>query len=253
MADENAQAAEGGDQQPSIDFNDPAIQKYVKTQVEKEVGGLKKKNDELLGKIRDFKDERLDGIDPGKLKAMLAQFDDEAERKALQEGRIDDVVKGRVEAIQKQLAAKDSAMNELQKAREAAEQEAQTLRDRYQSSVINNQIASSVGDLQKGALKLVAQMTQGWFSLDENENPQPTDRAPLNNKGEPLAFNELRDYLLREHEYLFVPSRGAGLTPGKAGPNGARVVTRDQFRQFGPTEKRKFLDLQKEGKAELTD
>ena len=116
MTDENTESAEGGNEKTAIDFNDPLIQKHIKKQIDDAVGGLKSKNEQLLKKLHDYKDDRFDGIDPGKLKAMLDKFEDEAERAALKEGRIDDVVKGRVENINRQLAAKDTALTELQKA-----------------------------------------------------------------------------------------------------------------------------------------
>lgn len=257
MADDNVSGTEP--EETGVDLNAPEIQSYVKKQLDTAVSGLKSKNSELLGKMKAL-EQRLtgyDGIDPDQIRVMMKRFSDDEEARLLKEGKLDDVVQRRASAeterYAKQIEAKDRALQEAQAAREEIERQAHDFQDRYKRSVINNRVAAEVSGLRSKALPLVHQMISGWFELDDNEQPQPTDRAPLTSKGEALKFSELRDYLLNENEFLFEQSQGGKLPPGKAGANGKRVITRAQFDTLGPTEKQNVLRSVREAKADLID
>ena len=260
MAEPGSGEGEGeGGKGPAIDFNSAEIQDYVKKRVDSEVAGLKGKNDELLGKLKDVQGQlkQFDGIDPTSLQSMIRKFSDAEDADLLKQGRIDDVIQRRtaltVDRYNKQLEAKDAALAEAQKQHEEIERQAQEYAARYQRSIINNRIAAGIEGLRQKALPIVAKITDGWYQVDDQGQIKPTDHAPLNAKGEPLPFDQLRNHLIEEQEFLFEQSRGGNLPTGKANGSGTRTYTRAQFDDLGQAQKRAVLDAVRKGEAQLQD
>lgn len=242
----------------AIDFNAPEVQDYLRKSVEKEVSGLKSKVNELLGKLKQ-KDEKLHSFgdyEPEQVHEVMKRFSDEEDAKLLKAGEVDAVFNRRVEKtidrFSKQIEAKDAALKEAQQEREEIDRKAAEFQSKYHQSVINNAIAMNMSsELEDGALPHIQRMVEGWYEPDEKNNPVPTDRTPLNAKGHALPFSELKAYLIDTSPFYFRASRGGNLQSGKAGSNGKRTLTRQQFRDLPPAQQHEFSKSVLAGKSEL--
>ena len=85
----------------------PEIQKLIDERVTSEVTGLKSKNSELLGTIKQQKENlsRFDGIDPDAVRGILQRFSDDEEAKLIAAGKIDEVLDKRTERMREKEAA----------------------------------------------------------------------------------------------------------------------------------------------------
>ena len=94
MAEENA-----------IDLENPAIKDAIATAVEASVSGLKTKNSELLGKLKDTTtkltqfETQFEGIDIDAVKGLLSRAGQDEETKLLTEGKVDEVFNRRTERL----------------------------------------------------------------------------------------------------------------------------------------------------------
>ena len=83
-----------------IDLENPAIKAAIATAVEASVTGLKTKNTELLGKLKDTStkltqfETQFEGIDIDAVKGLLSRAGQDEETKLLTEGKVDEVFKG---------------------------------------------------------------------------------------------------------------------------------------------------------------
>lgn len=192
------------------------IQQLIRSAVEQEVGGLKNKNAELLNELKTER-ERLrawDGLNPDEVRTLLKQFEQDEDAKAIKDGRINEVIERRTRAaIEKALTDKQSA----EQARLKAEEEAKAYRQRYQTSVVANEVASKVAGLAPGALQHVQRTVLDWFTVDDTGVIIPTDKAPIWPKADALRLEGLRDYLLETAPFYFVQAAGGGATKGTGG------------------------------------
>jgi hypothetical protein len=205
--------------EPTVD-----VQQLIRAAVEQQVSGLKSKNSELLTELKTER-ERLrawEGLDAGEVRKLLQQFEQDEDAKAIRDGRINEVIERRTRtAIEKALNDKQSA----EAARQKAEEEAKTYRNRYQTSVVANEVAGKVSGLAPGALQHVQRAVMDWFTVDDNGAIVATEKAPLWPKAEPLRLDELRDYLLESTPFYFVPAAGGGATKGTIGGAGKKRST----------------------------
>ncbi len=79
----------------------PEIQALIDARVNESVTGLKTKNSELLGKLKEQGEnlKRYDGIDPDAVKTILQRFSDDEEAKLIAAGKIDEVLDKRTERL----------------------------------------------------------------------------------------------------------------------------------------------------------
>ena len=83
-----------------IDLENPAIKAAIATAVEASVTGLKTKNTELLGKLKDAStkltqfETQFEGIDIDAVKGLLSRAGQDEETKLLTEGKVDEVFRG---------------------------------------------------------------------------------------------------------------------------------------------------------------
>ena len=92
----------------------PEIQKLIDERVTSEVTGLKTKNSELLGTIKQQKENlsRFEGIDPDAVRGILQRFSDDEEAKLIAAGKIDEVLDKRTERLRADVDKKIKAAND---------------------------------------------------------------------------------------------------------------------------------------------
>lgn len=100
--------------------NDPVVQKMIQEALDREVAGLKKKNSELIGAEKKYKEQmaQFEGLDVEHLKNLQKQMQENEEMRLLAEGKTEEVVARRVELLKKdyeaQLAARDGKLQEYE-------------------------------------------------------------------------------------------------------------------------------------------
>ncbi len=161
-ADDGTGGAAGGDDAAA------AIQKAV----DAAVTGLKAKNSELLGKLKeqDAKLKEFDGIDPVAVTAMIKRFADDEEAGLLKAGKFDDVVNKRTQRMQDEHA---KTLKAEQDARTRAEGKASKLAARTLAGAIRD-AAVKAGALPEAMEDIVLRAGPTWR---------------LNDDGDPVAMN----------------------------------------------------------------
>lgn len=127
----------------------PEIQKLIDDQVAAQVSGLKTKNSELLGTIKQQKDNlsRFDGIDPDAVRGILQRFSDDEEAKLIAAGKIDEVLDKRTERLRADVDKQIKAANERA---DKAEAFSGKFRDRVLGDAIRS-AASKAGALAEAS------------------------------------------------------------------------------------------------------
>lgn len=203
--DDNTQQPESAD-----------IQKAIQAEVEKAVGGLKAKNAELLGEVKTAKEslKQWEGFDPEAVRKIVAQFENDDEAKLIAAGKFQEVIDKRT----RETVTRSQVQVEREtKLREEATQRADDLQAKYHAAVIDNTVAQLVTGLADGALAPVQLFARQWFSIDEDGQVKPTQKAPLWPAAEPLSIDKLKDYLQATSGFYFKQPAGGGTVAGKVG------------------------------------
>lgn len=145
--------------------DDAAVQARIQQEVEKAVSGLKSKNSELLGKLkeRDEQIKKFDGIDPDAVRNILKRFADDEEAKLIADGKIDEVLNKRTERMRGDFEKK---LTDAQKQAQEAVERAKS----YEGKVLENSLmaaAAKVG-VHQHAIEDVLFRGRAMFALDSN-------------------------------------------------------------------------------------
>ena len=212
---EAGDGSEGGSGGGTIDFNSPEIQKFVQDKLDTEVAGLKSKNKEVLDKLAKASEfsKQFEGVDLEKIKSLQKQLETNEEMRLLAEGKTEEVVARRVEAMKRDfdanLAARDSKLSEYEQALKAKE-------DRLATLLIDGTIREQyVGlDFEPTAMDDVLRHARQVFVMDENGNPVPRNEQGSLIFGKdgktPITAHEWLEGLADKKPYLRRPSKGAG-------------------------------------------
>lgn len=136
QADDGSQGGGGGT---------PEITPEIQAIIDQQVSGLKAKNSELLGKLKEQGDnlKRFEGIDPDTVKGMLKRFENDEEAKLIADGKIDEVLNKRTERLRGDFDKK------LKEASSKAEK-AEAFANKFRARVLGDEIRSAAG--KAGAL-----------------------------------------------------------------------------------------------------
>lgn len=211
----------GGGQGPEIT---PEVQKLIDDAVGAAVGGLKSKNAELLGKLKDTGDKlkTFDGIDPDAVRGILAKFANDEEAQLVAKGDIESVLAKRAERM------KSGFEKELQASRES-EQRANSRSDKFSALVLDAAVmkAASEAGVHKYAMEDVMLAALKDFDLDDDGNPVAKE-GRFGKDGKPLALKEWVAEKKDTRPHWF-PATGNGGGAGHGGANGAKTMTQAAF------------------------
>ncbi len=190
-------------------------------------------------------EQRYEGIDPDKVKTMLAKFDNDDEAKLIAAGKIDEVVTKRTEKLRV----------ELQKQVDAAKGETKAATDRagkFSQRVLDNHIraaATKVG-LHAHAVEDALFRARNMFSLDD-----AGEAVQLDNEGKPVLGKDGKtpftpvEWLESMKEiaphWFPVSGSGGGAGGGTKDAGGVKTINREKFNQLNPVEKAKILKTHK--------
>lgn len=208
-----------------IDLNSPeikaAIEAAAAAKTEQEVAGLKAKNAELIGKLKAT--PKLDQAELDKLMEMKKNIEANEEMKLLAEGKLEEVLKKRTEARDRdfaaQLAARDSKLNEYESIVKAKD-------ERLKALAIDGSIRAAYAELdfEPAAMDDILLQARTMFHMDEDGNVAPRDADGVLRMGKdgrtPLSAKEWLEGLAEKKPYLRRASKGSGAAPAKGGTRG---------------------------------
>lgn len=214
--------------QPEVDLSNPAIQALLQAERDrhsKEVLGLKNKNDELLGEIKN---------DKAKRKAFEAQIQDQEDLEAYKAGKLDITafsdkrVNAAVESYKGILSEKDTSIQELEKKL----QESDLRIKRMHVSQTINQLVLANEFVHKEASEDIAEFALREGEVDAQGNLVFRDEygnVRLGRDGKPLQGKEWLDGLIGRKKYLAKDLPGSG---GKQGTGGAgRTMSKAEWQK----------------------
>lgn len=208
-----------------IDLEDPAVKEAIAAAVEAATTGLKNKNSELLGSLKNTKTElegfktQFEGLDIEAVKGLLTKVGQDEETKLIAEGKLDEVITRRTERLRgdydKQLA--------VEKARA---DKAEAFAAKYSDKVLADSIRAAA--IRAGALPEAAEdiilRARGTFKLSEEGEAIATDRDGEVIYGKdgktPLSPLEWAESLRETATHLWPRAQGAGPT----GDNGGKAT-----------------------------
>jgi hypothetical protein len=200
-----------GGQAPQI----PAeLQSVVQSMIDNAVQGLKNKNGELHGKLKDATTalQQFDGIDPEAVKTILKRFGDDEEASLIKAGKIDEVLNRRTERLAADWQKKVDA--EKQRAQKL-EAKANKLAARATSEAIIK-AATKAGALPEAAEDIVLRAQGAGFTInDEGDVVAMRDGEIVFSKDgkTPLSPVEWAEGLREAAPHLWPRAQGSG-APG---------------------------------------
>jgi len=228
---EGQEGAQGGTG-PSVDelMATPEMQAAIQAKLDAEVAGLKAKNTELIDKQKSLKEaaSQYEGIDIEKIKTLQKQIEDNEEMKLLSEGKTEEVVERRVEAMRKDFSAnidsRDTKISELESKLHAKQEEVTSL-------VVDGNIrqAYTALDFEPTAMDDVITLGRTTFVMDESGKATPRDESGniiFSKDGKtPIAATEWLEQLAEKKKYLRRNSSGAGASGSGRSGSGASIDT----------------------------
>lgn len=202
----------------------PEIQKLIDERVTSEVTGLKTKNSELLGTIKQQKENlsRFDGIDPDAVRGILQRFSDDEEAKLIAAGKIDEVLDKRTERMRADVDKQIKAANERA---DKAEAFSNKFRDRVLGDAIRA-AAAKTGALPEASDDLILR-AKGTFQLNDEGEAVAVDAngdVLFGKDGKtPLSPLEWAESLKETAPHLFPRAEGTGAGGHKPGGGGGSL------------------------------
>lgn len=183
--------------------------------------------------------EKLKDIDPEKYQRALKALDEmdkTEEGKLIKEGKIDEVIKRRLETvkveIEAQVKAKDKAIEKLTQERDSYRNELAGLRI---EQITSGSIAK-VGRVRQGALEDVMFRARAVWSLDENGKlvaKKPDGSLIYGPSADPLTPDEWAQGLVKSAPHLFEPAGGGGAGGGAKPAGDTKVLNQPSAADFG--------------------
>lgn len=224
----------GGGQGPEIT---PEVQALIDAQVSAAVSGLKAKNTELLGKVRESSEtlKRYEGIDPDAVKTILQRFSDDEEAKLIASGKIDEVLNKRTERMK---AGFEQETARERQAREAAEQRA----EKFTRRVLENSIRAeaSAAGIHQHAVEDALFRAQSLFRLDEDGNPVASEGL-FGKDGKPLTLKEWMAEMKDKAPHWWPATANGGGSQPNGGAKGKKTIDRAAFDQLDPLGKAEYI------------
>ncbi|MGE4486361.1 MAG: hypothetical protein AB7C95_00875 [Synergistaceae bacterium] len=170
------------------------VDKLVSAAIEKEVGGLKGKNNELLEKLTKQGEtlKQFEGIDPVKTRELLEKMDKDADLQMLKDGKLDELVSKKADGIK---AKYEDQLKGVNSTLEQVSSERDLFKSKYESHVVSDVV---------GKLALESKVVP--TALDDI-NRRAREVFVVNEKGELEARDKDGNLLKNEEGDLVTPQR----------------------------------------------
>jgi hypothetical protein len=214
------------------------VEQLVQEGVDAAVKGLKAKNDELLGKNKDFQTRlaAFGTIDPVRAASLIEQLDHDEDLKLFSEGKKAMVI----EKYTDRMRTAHSTELEAERLLTLAERQRG---DNYRGAVLDNHIRSVTTDLHKGAVEDALLHARQIFSLDAKGNAVKLDaegRPELGKDGKSLFGPAEWMEMQRELKPHWFPAStsGSGSTGAQGSGSGTgKTMKRGEFDVLTPMQK----------------
>lgn len=206
------------------------VQARIEAAVAAAVTGLKSKNSELLGKLKEQTEslKRYDGIDPDAVRSILKRFTDDEEAALIAKGQVDTVLSKRTERMK---AEYDKQLEQAKTESAAAAARAKAFQDR----VLDNEIraAAAKAGIHQHAIDDALLRGRAMFSLDDSGAAVALgdDGRPVLGKDgkSPFTPAEWLEGMKEKAPHWFPATASGGGASGSGGGGGKRVMTRAAF------------------------
>lgn len=237
MADPNNPAGGAGEQQITAD--DPRVKALIDDAVKNATNGLEANRNEVLGEKKKLQDQLTqlsktwDGLDPEHVRKIMQRLENDEETRLIAEGKVDEVLARRTEALQKdfqkRLEAADNARTELEKTNG-------TLTDRIKNLVIDSMVRQAASEMNvvPSAIEDALFRAKTVFDLSDDDSLVARDsdgsvRLGKNGK-DPLSPGEWLEAMKEKAPHWFPAPSGGGASGGGRGKGGSFTITRSQAR-----------------------
>jgi len=236
MPDPVTDSASGGNE-TKIDANDPAIQSLINDAVNTATSGLKSKNEELLSEKKTAKqeldavNEQLKGYDPKAVKSLLDKMSTDEDTKLIAEGKIDEVISRRTEAL---TADYDSKLLAATDKNGELSQSLEEMNGRVKSLVVDRFVREAAAEhsMVPSAVEDAISRAGHVFKLNEELQPEARDKNDtivIGKDGKtPLSVQEWIEGMKDNAPHWFPPQSGAGAHGGNQGASGSFTITKSQ-------------------------
>lgn len=206
----------------------------LKTAFEKQKAAAKQSKEELSNLKQTLRDleNKYSGIDPEKVKSLLAKLENDDEAKLLAEGKIDEVVKRRIE---KQI---DEYERKITTASQAAEQ-ANSKATKFENRVLENNIRSAAieAGLHKHAIDDAIFRAKTLFALNDDGQAVQVDGSgeiTLGKDGKtPYSVKDWLEEMKEKAPHWYPADNTGGGGQGNKGKTGAA----QDFSKLSPRER----------------
>lgn len=190
-------------------------------------------------------EQRYEGIDPEKVKSMMAKFENDDEAKLIAAGKIDDVISKRTEKLRVELLKQVDAAK--------AETNAANARTgKYSQRVLDNHIRAAAGKagLHTFAVEDALFRARNMFSLDDAGEAVQVDsdgKVVLGKDGKtPFSPIEWLESMKETAPHWFpAGGSGGGGGGGNSGAGGVKTISREKFNQMSAVDKAKIIKTHK--------
>jgi hypothetical protein len=234
---------------------DGDVQAKINAAVEAAVSGLKSKNSELLGKLKETTEnmKRYEGIDPDAVRSILKRFTDDEEAALIAKGQVDTVLAKRTERMKadfdKQLAAAKAEAEAFGKRATA-----------FQQRVLDNEIraAAAKAGIHQHAIDDALFRGRAMFSLSDDGSAVALgdDGRPVLGKDGKTPFSPL-EWLesMKDKAPHWFPAQasGGGASGTDRGAGGKPSMTRTQFMALSPQDQAKAGAAAAKGELTIKD
>jgi len=214
----------GGGEGGEGDENKAFTQKDLDSAVEKAVGGLKTKNQELLGNMKELSEKlkSYGDIDPKKVREMMAKFENDEDQGLLKEGKIDELVAKKVDKIRAEM------QDELQgvvSERDDFKMKYISENERFNNHVVSESVMKKAinAGVRKEALDDVVTAAGPIFKIGEDGEPEARDKdGNLRRIGDKLFTADNWIESLRETKPHYWPDTSGAGASGARGQSGGK-------------------------------
>lgn len=236
MADPSGNGNEN--ENDNTDFaKNPDVLKLIESAVNEAKTGLVANNTALLAEKKEIASKMADlekkwsGFDSAQVSNLMDKINNDEETKLIAEGKIDEVIENRVQALKGDYEGQLKALGDKNSELELGINGKDT---KIKALIVNGlvqQAASSLNVLPTAVEDVIYRAKQR-FTLDDNDRPiaQDTDGNTLFGKSgkDPLTIEEWLTSMKETAPHWYPGSQGAGASGGKDGSGGAHVITKAQ-------------------------
>lgn len=225
------EGGEGGGGSQGATFT-PEQQALFDSKLSEVTNGLKSKNSELLGKVKEYgeKLKSFDGIDPEAVRGILSKFANDEEAQLIAKGDIDTVLAKRADRM------KAGFEKDLKLAQDAATN-ASSRTEKYASRVLKGEVigAATEAGVHKYAMEDAMLAASRDFELDDDGNPVARE-GKYGKDGKPLTLKEWMADMKESRPHWF-PATGNGGGAGHGGGNGSKTMSQAAFDAMSPRDR----------------